>query len=127
MKRRYDVTRPHVVSLSLPAAEGATVDAALREIVVRFDRPVQEGECGPWCRGVVPLFVDGSPASTELPAQPVTEHSLDSAGTTLRIAVALEPGREYAFQLNTPHGFGFRTADGVPLAPYPIRFRTGSE
>lgn len=127
IERRYDATRPHVVSVSLPTAEGATVDPGLREILVRFDRQVREGRCGPWCRGVVPLFVDGRPTSTQLPPPPVTEHALDSAGTTLRIAVALQRGREYALQLNTPHGYGFRTADGVPLAPYQIRFRTRTE
>ncbi len=51
-------------------------------------------------------------------------HMLNAAGRTLRITVALEPGREYSLQLNTPKGDGFRTADGVPLAAYPIRFRT---
>ncbi len=103
------------------------VDPELREIVVRFDRPVREGDCGAWCRGVVPLFVDGRPTTTQLPPAPVTAHMLDAAGTTLRITVALERGQEYSFQLNTPKGDGFRTADGVPLEAYPIRFRTQSE
>lgn len=122
MQRRYDAARPHVVSLSLPAAEGATVAPGLREIVVRFDRPVQDSR---W--GVVPLFVGGRPTSTQVPPPPVTGHELDSAGTTLRISLAPQPGREYALQLNTPNGFGFRTADGVPLAAYRIRFRTRNE
>jgi len=51
--------------------------------------------------------------------------ALDSAGLTLRLGVELEPGREYELQLNTAHGHGFRGApDGVPLAPYRIRFKT---
>lgn len=107
--------------------DGSVVDPELREIVVRFDRPVREGDCGAWCRGVVPLFVDGRPTTTQLPPAPVTAHMLDAAGTTLRITVALERGQEYSFQLNTPKGDGFRTADGVPLEAYPIRFRTQSE
>ena len=50
---------------------------------------------------------------------------LDSAGTTFRFGLALEPDREYELQLGTPHGYGFRNvSDGVPLAPYRLRFRT---
>jgi len=122
LKRRYDAARPHVVSVSVPNGEGAVVAPGVREVVVRFDRPVRDHRFG-----VVPLFVGGRPASSEVPPPPVTGHALDSAGTTLRIAVALAPGRAYAFQLNTPNGFGFRTPEGVPLAAYPIRFRTGRE
>jgi hypothetical protein len=50
---------------------------------------------------------------------------LDSAGTTFHFGLALEPDREYELQLGTPHGYGFRNvSDGVPLAPYRLRFRT---
>jgi hypothetical protein len=50
---------------------------------------------------------------------------LDSTGTMFRFGVELQPGREYEFQLNTPHGYGFKNADdGVPLAPYRITFKT---
>jgi hypothetical protein len=127
LQRRYNATRPHVVSVSFGATDGSAVDPGLREIVVHFDRPVREGDCGPWCRGVVPLFVEGRPTTTQLPPAPVTAHSLDAAGTTLRITVALDRGHEYSFQLNTPKGDGFRTADGVPLEAYPIRFRTRND
>jgi hypothetical protein len=122
MRRRYEAARPHVMSLSLPTPEGATVDPKLREIVVRFDRRVRDSR---W--GVVPLFDGERPTSRHVPPPPVTEHALDSSGTTLHITVALEPGREYAFQLNAPRGFGFRTEAGVPLAAYRIRFRTRRE
>ena len=71
----------------------------------------------------MPLFVNGRPTSMQVPPPPVTGVTLDSSGTTARLAVALEPGRDYAFQLNTPHGFGFRTPEGVPLAPFVIRLR----
>ncbi len=127
LQRRYDATRPRVVSVSFGTTDGSAVDPGLREIVVHFDRPVREGDCGPWCRGIVPLWVDGRPATTQLPPPPVTAHMLDAAGTTLRISVALEPGRAYSFQLNTPKGDGFQTADGVPLDAYPIRFGTRDE
>mgnify|MGYP002780361599 CR=1 FL=1 len=121
LERRYDAGRPHVVWTSLPAPAGGdtvVLPASVREIAVRFDRPVR-----PHRFAVVPPFVDGRPTSARVPPPPVTGVTLDAAGTTARLAVALEPGRTYAFQLNTPHGFGFRTADGVPLAPYPVRLR----
>jgi len=50
---------------------------------------------------------------------------LNSAGTTFHFSLALEHDREYEMQLGTPHGYGFRNVtDGVPLAPYRLRFRT---
>jgi hypothetical protein len=118
LKQAYDVGRPHVVSTSLPAGDTAVVASDLHEIIVHFDRPVR-----PHRYAVVPLFVDGHPTSMQVPPPPVTMVSLDSAGTTARLAVTLEPGRGYVFQLNTPHGYGFRTTEGVPLAPYVIRLR----
>ena len=121
LKQAYDAGRPHVVSTSLPAGDTAVVTSDVREIVVRFDRPVR-----PHRYAVVPLFIDGHPVSLQVPPPPVTMVSLDSAGTTARLSVTLEPGHDYVFQLNTPHGYGFRTADGVPLAPYVIRLKVAA-
>jgi uncharacterized protein DUF4932 len=118
LKQAYETARPHVVSTSLPAGDTAVLAAEVREIIVRFDRAVR-----PHRYAVVPVFINGRPRSTQVPPPPVTAVTLDSAGTTARLAVSLEPGQSYAFQLNTPHGFGFRTPDGVPLAPYVIRLR----
>jgi hypothetical protein len=118
LKQAYDAGRPHVMSTSLPNGDTAVVSADVREIIVRFDRPVRPSRFA-----VVPLFVDGRPLSTQVPPPPVTAVTLDSSGTTARLAVTLEPSHEYVFQLNTPHGFGFRTAEGVPLAPVVIRLR----
>jgi hypothetical protein len=118
LEQAYDAGRPRVVSTSLPPGDTAVLAADVREIVIRFDRPVR-----PHRFAVVPLFVNGRPNGTQVPAPPVTGVALDSAGTTARLTIALEPGREYAFQLNTPHGYGFRTPEGIPLAPYVIRIR----
>ena len=130
---QYDATRPKVVSLSVENGS-QTVDPGVQEVVVRFDRPVREGG---W--GVIPVFGPmGVSAESRARTPKITWKSwgavrtpyklgtsLDSAGTTFHFGVELEPGREYEFQLNTPHGFGFRNADdGVPLAPYRIRFTT---
>jgi hypothetical protein len=118
LKEAYDAGRPHVATTSLPAGDTAVVGAEVREIVVRFDRAVRLHRFA-----VIPLFVNGRPISMQIPPPPVTAVMLDSAGTTARLAVTLDPGRDYVFQLNTPNGFGFRTPDGVPLAPYVIRLR----
>lgn len=135
MIRQYDATRPKVVSLSVENGS-QTVDPGLQEVVVRFDRPVREGG---W--GVIPVFgPTGVSAEARARVPKITWKSwgsvrtpyklgtgLDSVGTTFHFGVELEPGREYELQLNTPHGFGFRNADdGVPLAPYRIRFKTRS-
>lgn len=135
MIERYNAQRPKVVSLSVENGS-QTVDPSLEEIVVQFDRPVREGG---W--GVVPIFTASGPTrETQARAPKITWKSwgatrtpytrgmsLDSLGTTFHFGVDLEADREYEFQLNTPHGFGFRNADdGVPLAPYRIRFKTKS-
>lgn len=133
MIRQYDAKRPKVVSLSVENGS-QTVDPGLQEIVLRFDRPVRENG---W--SLVPIFGPSGPSAESQARVPkITWKSwgsgrtpytlgtgLDSAGTTFHFGVALEPGREYEFQLNTPHGHGFRNADdGVPLAPYRIQFKT---
>ncbi len=126
LQRQYDTLRPQVVSLSIANGSNA-VDPATREIVVRFDRPViDDGYSVRPVRG----------AAERLPN--VTWRALDAdsaayrngrwygtPGTTLRLGVELEPARAYELQLNTPHGMGVRSAaEGAPLAPVIIRFRT---
>jgi len=133
MQRRYDALRPRVVSLSIENGS-ETVDPALREIVVRFDRPVSDDGwsvlpvLGP--SGPVPGAQERFPKITwkaldSTRATFAVGKALDSAGTILRLGVELEPSRLYELQLNTAHGHGFRSVpDGVPLAPYRIRFTT---
>ena len=133
MIQRYDAQRPKLISLSIENGS-TTVDPGLQEITVRFDRPVRENG---WTLG--PIFGPSWPtpeAHARVPKITWTSWGvgrtpyrrgvgLDSTGTTFQIGVELEPSREYEFQLNTPHGYGFRGADdGVPLAPYRIRFKT---
>jgi len=133
MQARYDALRPKIVSLSI--ANGSdSVDPGLQELVVRFDRPVRDdgwsvlpllGPSGPTPESQqrVPKFTWRAIDSIRVPF--VLGKGLDSASTTFRYGVTLEPGREYELQLGTPHGYGFRNvADGVPLAPYRVRFKT---
>jgi hypothetical protein len=132
MIQRYDAARPKVVSLSIENGS-QTVDPGLKEITVRFDRPVRETG---W--SLVPIFDPWPTPQTIARVPKITWQSwgaaripfergvgLDSVGTTLHFGVELEPGRAYEFQLNTPHGFGVRDArTDVPLAPYRISFKT---
>jgi hypothetical protein len=133
LRRSYDASRPKVVSLSIENGS-QSVDPQTQEIVVRFDRPVREngwsvvpvfGPSGPTpeSRARVPKILWKSWGSVRTPF--VLGVALDSIGTTFRFGVELERGREYEFQLNTPHGHGFRDAKtGVLLAPYRISFKT---
>jgi hypothetical protein len=114
MVRRYDGLRPKVVSLSIENGS-QSVDPSLNEIVVRFDRPVRI-RYGPAARPV-------AGARERMPK--ITSQQLDAAGTTFRLGVQLEPGREYEFRLNTASGYGFRAvAADAPLAPLRVHFRT---
>ncbi|HYU27708.1 MAG TPA: DUF4932 domain-containing protein [Gemmatimonadales bacterium] len=133
MRRRYDAQRPKIVSLSI--ANGSdSVDAGLKEIVIQFDRSVRDDG---W--SVLPVFGPNGP--TLEPQQTMPKilwramganrvpfelgKGLDSTGTTIHLGVALEPGHQYELQFGTPHGYGFRNvSDGVPLAPYVLRFKT---
>ncbi len=133
MQRRYDAQRPKIVSLSI--ANGSdSVDAGLKEIVIQFDRSVRDDG---W--SVLPVFGPNGP--TLEPQQTMPKilwramganrvpfelgKGLDSTGTTIHLGVALEPGHQYELQFGTPHGYGFRNvSDGVPLAPYVLRFKT---
>ena len=128
MQRRYGATRPRLLSVSI--TNGAEdVDPGLRELVLRFDRPVTDDGLS-----VVPT----SGAAERMPkiiwksldtARTTFERGkgFESAGTTFKLGIELAPGREYEMQFNTPHGRGFRGAtDRVPLAPYRLKFKTRS-
>ncbi len=121
--------------MSLSIASGSdSVDAGLKEIVIQFDRPVRDDG---W--SVLPVFGPNGPTLEPQQTMPKilwremgadrvpfeVGKGLDSTGTTIHLGVALEPGHEYELQFGTPHGYGFRNvADGVPLAPYVLRFKT---
>ena len=103
-------SRPKVLSMNI--ANGATdVDPALKEIVVRFDRPMDRSRFG----------VNGI-AAAPLPA--MSKAAYDEAGRVFTIAVTLEPNKEYGFTLNWPGGDVFQSAEGVPLKPVEVKFRT---
>ena len=100
---------PQVVAIE--PADASEVDAGLDQIRVVFDRPMQDGS---WS------LVGGGPSFPEVTGRP----SYDDAGKVWTVAVKLEPGRSYQFMLNSDRFHGFRTREGVPLAPVTVRFKT---
>jgi hypothetical protein len=51
----------------------------------------------------------------------VDRSSFDASMTTFTMRVRLQADRDYEFVL----GAGFRSADGFPIRPLTVRFRTG--
>jgi len=106
----YESTRPKVLSMNM--TNGATdVDPALKEIVVRFDQPMDRGRFG----------INDIAAA---PSPPMGKASFDESGRVFTIAVTLEPNKEYGFSLNWPGGDVFQSAEGVPLKVVEVKFHT---
>jgi hypothetical protein len=103
---------PQVVKTSPPNGAG-DVDPATSRITVTFDTPMKtEGysilETGD---AVLPEMVGDDPVRFE-------------DDKTLSIRVKLSPATSYAMALNSAKRQGFKAADGTPLAPTIVRFRT---
>ncbi|MHC4956713.1 MAG: DUF4932 domain-containing protein [Planctomycetota bacterium] len=96
---------------SIEPANGATeVDPDLKAIVIRFDRP---------------MLNQWSVVKANAPFPKVTgKVFFDKAMKVLTIPVALEPITQYRFFLNSDALTNFRSAQGVPLAPVEIAFKT---
>jgi hypothetical protein len=110
MVRDEDAGRPKIVSLSI--VNGAQdVDPALREIVVRFDRPMQTNHYAVARTSAVPQPKFG-------------KVSFEETGRVFTIPVTLEPDKEYAFSLNWPGGGSFQSVEGVLLKAVEVKFRT---
>ena len=109
LRADYESHRPRVLSASIEN-RATGIDPNLREVVVRFDRPVHGfgsmvGEYG----GEVPSITSGR---------------FDSTGTVLTLGVRLAPNHSYWL----PFGPGsFADKDGYPLQAWELRFRTRSE
>ena len=103
--------RPHVVKV-VPANGATDVDPALEAIEVTFDRPMRADA---WS------VVGGGPKypDTDTPAY-------DPARRVFRLPVKLEPNRDYELWLNRGQYESFASAEGVPLAPFRVAFRTRS-
>jgi hypothetical protein len=104
--------RPTVVEM-VPPNGAADVDPGLTAIVVTFDRPMRGGS---WS------FVGGGPHFPEVTGQP----SYDATRTVLTLPVRLKPGWDYEMWLNRARYQSFVSAEGAPLEPVHVTFRTRS-
>lgn len=100
---------PRIVSM-VPA-DGSEVDAGLKAIVVTFDRPMARG----W--SFIQTGPDSYPGIAGDPAY-------DAGMKVVTLPIELRPGKAYSFGLNSEHFQGFKSADGVPLFPVEVNFRT---
>ncbi len=97
-----------------PANGASDVDPGLGAIRVVFDRPMAEGS---WS------MVGSGPHFPEIVGKP----SYDSKRTCWTARVRLKPAWEYTFWLNRNDFLNFSSAEGVPLEPVEVRFKTGRE
>lgn len=106
---------PRVASTT-PENGAVDVDPQLREIVIRFDRDMNtrgQSVCG------------GGPAFPKLGKS-------GRAATTWRgkrtfiLSVRLEPNHDYELSVNCPSAQNFKSVQGVPAAPTPLKFRTAA-
>jgi hypothetical protein len=103
---------PKIVSM-IPANGAEDVDPGLKAIVVTFDRPMRS----PGWAVVTLGAADKVPKGTG----PV---GYDAARKVFTMPVELQPDKEYVFGLNAERYLGFQSAEGIPLAPVVVRFKT---
>ncbi len=103
---------PRVLAV-VPADGARDVDPNLKAIVVTFDRPMQDKS---W--SVVTLGSGG-----KCP-QGAGQAGYDASRKVFTMPVKLEPATEYAFGLNEGQYNGFRSQEGIPLAPVQVHFKT---
>lgn len=97
--------------VSIVPADGSEADPGLKAIVVTFDRPMARG----W--SFIQTGPDSYPGISGDPAY-------DAAMRVLTLPVTLKPGTAYSLGLNSEHYQGFQSADGVPLFPAELHFKT---
>lgn len=100
---------PKIVSI-VPENGSTTVDPDLKEIVIKFDRPMHAGYS----------FVGGGPKYPETVGKPVFSEDFK----TITLKVKLKPNWDYEFWLNSRKYTSFRSRQGVPLKPLHVEFKT---
>ncbi len=103
---------PRVVSMK-PVNGAKNVDPGLRSIEVIFDRPMRDNS---WS------LVGGGPHCPETTGRP----QYDAGRTTWTVSVKLKPDWNYEFMLNSGSFTSFQSAEGVPLEPVSVKFKTGA-
>jgi hypothetical protein len=109
---------PKIVSLS-PANGEKGVDPATTEIRIVFDRPMRPDSYA--------IFGDPAkmPPAAQTPEGPAKPR-FSANGKTVTLKVRLEPGKTYAFSLNSVYRSGFFSAEGLPLDPVDVTFTTAT-
>jgi hypothetical protein len=104
---------PKIVSM-IPTNGAADVNPNLQSITINFDRPMRDYSWSIVGSGSHFPQINGKPY-------------FHSKGMILSIPVKLKPGWHYEFWLNSEKYQGFVSAQGVPLVPVRVRFKTRSK
>ncbi|QIL02937.1 DUF4932 domain-containing protein [Sphingomonas sinipercae] len=109
MKSALDASRPKVVESS-PKNGAVNVNPATTTMTVRFDRPMRQS----W---------GWKPRSGDMGAWPeLSSPAFDASRTMLTVKVRLQPNTNYEATFLTSQ---FSGANGVAIAPFTLKFRTG--
>lgn len=108
--RRYDESRPRVVSMT-PENGAEAVDPSVTELIFRFDRPM---------RSTYSVIMVDQGRYPE-----VLGVGFDESGTVFTMRVRLQPDHRYEFRLNGRFSGSFQSREGIPLKGYSVRFQTG--
>ena len=103
---------PPVVVRTQPASGARDVPPGIAEIRVRFSKEMADGSWS-WATA----WPDSAPEVAQRPRY-------DEDRRTCRMKVTLEPGRTYAYWLNSERFQNFKDKDGRPAVPYLLIFQT---
>ena len=107
--KAFEEKRPIVLGLEPFPNESMSVDTSVKELVIRFSKPMGKG-----------FSINRGKGGKEAdPIVGVVGFSKDS--TLFTIKLDLKPGHEYEFLVTDK---SFRSAEGYPLIPFTVRFRT---
>lgn len=106
---------PPVVVKTVPEAGSVDVDAGTKEVRVTFSKVMRDKS---WSWSNV------GPGST--PKTTGDAHYLDDRKTCV-LPVQLEPGKTYAFWINSERFRNFRDSDGRAAVPYLLVFKTKAQ
>lgn len=109
----YKNSRPTVIAVTPPISNDGYLDASVKEIRVEFSRAMgrtTNTDFGPGGKEQWPL---------------VGKSNFAADKQSITYPVALKPGQTYQFNVigSITEG-GFRSADGFPLKPYEVKFKT---
>ena len=108
-------TMPPVVVKTVPESGAKDVAPGVVEIQVTFSKPMTDGS---WSWSTA--WENSSPESVGKP-------KYESDHKTCVMKVKLEPGKTYAFWLNSNNFKGFKDQQAHPAVPYLLIFKTAAQ